>query len=61
MDAGYTTSLVESESGQSLNVNAHTFTFGEFAKELKPLKIIFLNEMGGLFHGVAGKKPDAIN
>ena len=54
------TSLAESESGQILNVNAD-IAAGELAKELEPLKIVFLNEKGGLFHGVTGKKLDAIN
>ena len=33
----------------------------ELAKELEPLKIVFLNEKGGLFHGVSGEKLDVIN
>lgn len=54
------TSLAESETGQILNVNAD-IAAGELAKELEPLKIVFLNEKGGLFHGVTGDKLDAIN
>lgn len=54
------TSLAESESGQILNVNAD-IAAGELAKELEPLKIVFLNEKGGLFHGVTGEKLDNIN
>ncbi|KAJ3555213.1 hypothetical protein NM688_g2699 [Phlebia brevispora] len=54
------TSLAESESGQILNVNAD-IAAGELAKELEPLKIVFLNEKGGLFHGVTGEKLDVIN
>ncbi|THH29320.1 hypothetical protein EUX98_g4861 [Antrodiella citrinella] len=54
------TSLAESESGQILNVNAD-IAAGELAKELEPLKIVFLNEKGGLFHGVSGEKLDVIN
>lgn len=54
------TSLAESETGQILNVNAD-IAAGELAKELEPLKIVFLNEKGGLFHGVTGEKLDAIN
>ncbi|KAI0696637.1 hypothetical protein BC835DRAFT_1519514 [Cytidiella melzeri] len=54
------TSLAESESGQILNVNAD-IAAGELAKELEPLKIVFLNEKGGLFHGVTGEKLDTIN
>ncbi|KAI0338317.1 bifunctional acetylglutamate kinase/N-acetyl-gamma-glutamyl-phosphate reductase [Trametopsis cervina] len=54
------TSLAESEAGQILNVNAD-IAAGELAKELEPLKIVFLNEKGGLFHGVTGEKLDVIN
>jgi hypothetical protein len=28
---------------------------------LQPMKIVYLNEKGGLFHGVTGKKLDTIN
>ncbi|KZW00776.1 acetylglutamate kinase ARG6 [Exidia glandulosa HHB12029] len=54
------TSLAESPEGQILNVNAD-IAAGELAKELEPLKIVFVNEKGGLFHGVTGKKLDVIN
>lgn len=54
------TSLAESADGQILNVNAD-IAAGELAKELEPLKIVFLNEKGGLFHGVTGGKLDIIN
>ncbi|KDQ55507.1 hypothetical protein JAAARDRAFT_71357 [Jaapia argillacea MUCL 33604] len=54
------TSLAESPEGQILNVNAD-IAAGELAKELEPLKIVFLNEKGGLFHGVTGEKLDVIN
>ena len=54
------TSLAESDSGQILNVNAD-IAAGELAKELEPLKIVFLNDKGGLFHGVTGDKLDVIN
>ena len=54
------TSLAESDAGQILNVNAD-IAAGELAKELEPLKIVFLNEKGGLFHGVTGEKLDIIN
>ncbi|KAF9232189.1 bifunctional acetylglutamate kinase/N-acetyl-gamma-glutamyl-phosphate reductase [Melanogaster broomeanus] len=40
-------SLAESNDGQILNVNA--------------MKIVFLNEKGGSFHGVTGEKLDVIN
>ncbi|KAI0260732.1 bifunctional acetylglutamate kinase/N-acetyl-gamma-glutamyl-phosphate reductase [Gloeopeniophorella convolvens] len=54
------TSLAESADGQILNVNAD-IAAGELAKELEPLKIVYLNEKGGLFHGVTGEKLDVIN
>ncbi|EJD45512.1 acetylglutamate kinase ARG6 [Auricularia subglabra TFB-10046 SS5] len=54
------TSLAESPEGQILNVNAD-IAAGELAKELEPLKIVYLNDKGGLFHGVTGKKLDVIN
>jgi N-acetyl-gamma-glutamyl-phosphate reductase/acetylglutamate kinase len=54
------TSLAESDEGQILNVNAD-IAAGELAKELEPLKIVYLNERGGLFHGVTGEKLDVIN
>ncbi|KAG8796607.1 hypothetical protein FRC12_016594 [Ceratobasidium sp. 428] len=54
------TSLAESPEGQILNVNAD-IAAGEVAKELEPLKIVYLNEKGGLFHGVTGEKLDVIN
>ena len=54
------TSLAESETGQILNVNAD-IAAGELAKELEPLKIVFLNDKGGMFHGVTGEKLDVIN
>ncbi|KIJ95910.1 hypothetical protein K443DRAFT_682682 [Laccaria amethystina LaAM-08-1] len=54
------TSLAESADGQILNVNAD-IAAGELAKELEPMKIVFLNEKGGLFHGVTGEKLDVIN
>lgn len=28
---------------------------------VQPMKIVYLNEKGGLFHGVTGKKLDTIN
>jgi N-acetyl-gamma-glutamyl-phosphate reductase / acetylglutamate kinase len=52
--------LAESIEGQILNVNADVAA-GELAKELEPLKIVFLNEKGGLFHGITGEKLDIIN
>ncbi|TDL20366.1 bifunctional acetylglutamate kinase/N-acetyl-gamma-glutamyl-phosphate reductase [Rickenella mellea] len=54
------TSLAESAEGQILNVNAD-IAAGELAKELEPLKIVYLNEKGGLYHGVTGEKLDVIN
>jgi N-acetyl-gamma-glutamyl-phosphate reductase/acetylglutamate kinase len=54
------TSLAESPDGQILNVNAD-IAAGELAKELEPLKIVFLNDKGGLFHGVTGELLSVIN
>ena len=54
------TSLAESADGQILNVNAD-IAAGELAKEVEPLKIVYLNEKGGLFHGVTREKLDVIN
>jgi N-acetyl-gamma-glutamyl-phosphate reductase / acetylglutamate kinase len=54
------TSLAENEDGQILNVNAD-IAAGELAKALQPLKIVYLNEKSGLFHGITGKKIDVIN
>ena len=54
------TSLSETLDGQILNVNADVAA-GELAKELEPMKIVFLNDKGGLFHGVTGEKLDVIN
>ncbi|KAH7908793.1 hypothetical protein BJ138DRAFT_1068142 [Hygrophoropsis aurantiaca] len=54
------TSLAESPEGQILNVNAD-IAAGELAKELEPMKIVFLNDKGGMFHGVTGEKLDVIN
>ena len=54
------TSLAESIDGQILNVNAD-IAAGELAKELEPLKIVYLNEKGGLFHSPTNEKLDVIN
>ncbi|KAF9513769.1 hypothetical protein BS47DRAFT_1343767 [Hydnum rufescens UP504] len=54
------TSLAETADGQILNVNADVAA-GELAKELEPLKIVYLNEHGGLYHGVTKEKLDVIN
>lgn len=53
-------SLAESEEGQILNVNADVAA-GELAKEVEPLKIVYLNDKGGLFHGNTGEKITTIN
>lgn len=54
------TSLAETPTGQILNVNADVAA-AELATVLEPLKIVFLNEKNGLYHGVTGKKIDVIN
>ncbi|KAG5458120.1 MAG: Aspartate/glutamate/uridylate kinase, partial [Olpidium bornovanus] len=53
-------SLAETPDGQILNVNADVAA-GELARVLEPLKIVYLNEKGGLIHGETGKKIDVIN
>ncbi|KAJ3086087.1 hypothetical protein HK102_013520, partial [Quaeritorhiza haematococci] len=54
------TSLAETPDGQILNVNADVAA-GELARVLEPLKIVYINEKGGLIHGETGKKIDVIN
>jgi N-acetyl-gamma-glutamyl-phosphate reductase/acetylglutamate kinase len=54
------TSMAEDSEGQILNVNAD-IAAGEIARAIEPLKIVFLSEKGGLFHGVTQKKISAIN
>lgn len=63
IDAGYLpilTSLAETPLGQLLNVNADVAA-SELAREFEPLKIVYLNEKGGLIHGQTGEKISAIN
>ena len=43
-----------------VNVNAD-IAARELAKELEPMKIVFLNEKGDLFHGITGEKLDVVN
>lgn len=54
------TSMAETVTGQILNVNADVAA-GELARALKPLKIVYLSEKGGLFNGDTGEKISAIN
>ncbi|GJN93070.1 hypothetical protein Rhopal_006115-T1 [Rhodotorula paludigena] len=54
------TSLAETPEGQILNVNADVAT-AELAKVLEPLKIVYLSEKGGLYHGVSKEKISLIN
>lgn len=54
------TSMAETPEGQVLNVNADVAA-GELARALKPLKIVYLAEKGGLFNGDTGEKISAIN
>ncbi|KAF2668907.1 bifunctional acetylglutamate kinase/N-acetyl-gamma-glutamyl-phosphate reductase [Microthyrium microscopicum] len=54
------TSMAETFDGQILNVNADVAA-GEIARAIEPLKIVYLSEKGGLFHGVTQKKISAIN
>lgn len=53
-------SMAETSEGQVLNVNADVAA-GEIARAIEPLKIVYLSEKGGLFHGVTNKKISAIN
>jgi N-acetyl-gamma-glutamyl-phosphate reductase/acetylglutamate kinase len=53
-------SMAETKEGQVLNVNADVAA-GEIARAIEPLKIVYLSEKGGLFHGVTQKKISAIN
>ena len=54
------TSMAETPAGQVLNVNADVAA-GELARELKPLKIVYLSEKGGLEDGDTKKTISAIN
>ena len=54
------TSMAETPEGQVLNVNADVAA-GELARELKPLKIVYLSEKGGLEDGDTKKTISAIN
>ncbi|KAK9376207.1 Aspartate/glutamate/uridylate kinase [Lipomyces chichibuensis] len=54
------TSLAETADGQILNVNADVAA-GELARVIQPLKIVYLNEKGGLIHGESGEKISVIN
>lgn len=54
------TSLAETESGQMLNVNADVAA-GELARVFEPLKIVYLNEKGGIINGNTGEKVSMIN
>ena len=63
IEAGYLpilTSLAETPSGQLLNVNADVAA-GELAREFEPLKIVYLNEKGGIINGETGEKVSVIN
>ena len=52
-------SLAMTETGQVLNVNADV-TAASLARAMKPLKIIYLSEKGGLFRGEGGEKISEI-
>lgn len=54
------TSLAETTDGQILNVNADVAA-GELARVIEPLKIVYLNEKGGLINGATGEKISVIN
>ncbi|VUC35151.1 unnamed protein product [Clonostachys rosea] len=62
IEAGYIpilTSMAETSEGSLLNVNADVVA-AELARALKPLKIIYLADKGGLFDG-EGRKISQIN
>ncbi|KHN98040.1 Acetylglutamate kinase [Metarhizium album ARSEF 1941] len=62
ISAGYVpilTSIAEGDDGHLLNVNADVAA-AELARALKPLKVVYLSEKGGLFNG-EGKKISQIN
>ncbi|RCK64135.1 Protein ARG5,6, mitochondrial [Candida viswanathii] len=54
------TSLAETPLGQLLNVNADVAA-GELAREFEPLKIVYLNEKGGIVNGNTGEIISVIN
>ncbi|SCU85975.1 LADA_0D11276g1_1 [Lachancea dasiensis] len=54
------TSLAETASGQTLNVNAD-IAAGELARIFEPLKIVYLNEKGGIINGDTKEKISMIN
>ncbi|CAL9734087.1 hypothetical protein MOSE0_D04346 [Monosporozyma servazzii] len=54
------TSLAETTSGQMLNVNADVAA-GEVARIFEPLKIVYLNEKGGIINGESKEKISMIN
>lgn len=54
------TSLAETTDGQILNVNADVAA-GELARVIEPLKIVYLNEKGGLINGSTQEKISVIN
>ncbi|SCV99891.1 LAFE_0B04786g1_1 [Lachancea fermentati] len=54
------TSLAETSFGQTLNVNAD-IAAGELARIFEPLKIVYLNEKGGIINGNTGEKVSVIN
>jgi N-acetyl-gamma-glutamyl-phosphate reductase/acetylglutamate kinase len=54
------TCMAESDEGQVLNVNADKAA-AELAKELVPLKIVYLSEKGGIYDKETGKLIEAIN
>lgn len=54
------TSLAETPSGQMLNVNADVAA-GELARIFEPLKIVYLNEKGGIINGETKQIISTIN
>ncbi|AET39386.1 bifunctional acetylglutamate kinase/N-acetyl-gamma-glutamyl-phosphate reductase Ecym_4323 [Eremothecium cymbalariae DBVPG len=54
------TSFAETHFGQTLNVNAD-IAAGALARVFEPLKIVYLNEKGGIINGETGEKVSVIN
>ncbi|AEY96155.1 FADL062Wp [Eremothecium gossypii FDAG1] len=54
------TSFAETTAGQTLNVNADVAA-SSLARAFEPLKVVYLNEKGGIINGETGEKVSVIN
>ncbi|AGO11711.1 AaceriADL062Wp [[Ashbya] aceris (nom. inval.)] len=54
------TSFAETTAGQTLNVNADVAA-SSLARAFEPLKVVYLNEKGGIINGKTGEKVSVIN